>query len=167
MNAPASNAKSNPLFNQNRLKLGIFAFNGSGGAMTTVPEQFQLTWPNTLDVAVEADQAEVYIESGTSALTRFASKVYLVHRRDSLRASKIMADRAVSHEKIQMVWDSVPVEVLGVPEGAVSGLKVRNLKTNAESVLPVKGIFVAMIVMNCTFESSERPAMKTMARATS
>ena len=48
---------TNPLFNRNRLKLGIFAFNGSGGAMTTVPEQFQLTWPNTLDVAVEADKA--------------------------------------------------------------------------------------------------------------
>jgi thioredoxin reductase (NADPH) len=47
-------------------------------------------------------------------LTRFASKVYLVHRRDTLRASKIMADRAIAHEKIQMVWDSVPVEVLGV-----------------------------------------------------
>jgi thioredoxin reductase (NADPH) len=77
-------------------------------------------------------------------LTRFASKVYLVHRRDSLRASKIMADRATSHEKIQMVWDSVPVEVLGVPEGAVSGLKIKNVKTGAESVLPVKGIFVAI-----------------------
>jgi thioredoxin reductase (NADPH) len=77
-------------------------------------------------------------------LTRFASKVYLVHRRDSLRASKIMADRATSHEKIQMVWDTVPLEVLGVPEGAVSGLKVKNLKTGVESVLPVKGVFVAI-----------------------
>jgi thioredoxin reductase (NADPH) len=77
-------------------------------------------------------------------LTRFASKVYLVHRRNELRASKIMAERATSHEKIQMVWDSVPVEVLGVKEGAVSGLKIRHVKTNAESVLPVKGIFVAI-----------------------
>src|SRR5665811_2173170 len=75
-------------------------------------------------------------------LTRFASKVYLVHRRDALRASKIMADRTTSHPKIQMVWDSVPAEVQGVAEGAVSGLKVRNVKTGAESVLPVKGIFV-------------------------
>jgi thioredoxin reductase (NADPH) len=70
--------------------------------------------------------------------------VYLVHRRDTLRASKIMADRAVAHEKIQMVWDSVPVEVLGVPEGAVNGLKIKNVKTGVESVLPVKGIFVAI-----------------------
>ncbi len=77
-------------------------------------------------------------------LTRFASKVYLVHRRDSLRASKIMADRATSHPKIQPVWDSVPVAVEGVAEGAVSGLKIKNVKTGAESVLPVKGIFVAI-----------------------
>ena len=77
-------------------------------------------------------------------LTRFASKVYLVHRRDSLRASKIMADRATSHPKIQPVWDSVPVAVEGVAAGAVSGLKVKNVKTNAETVLPVKGIFVAI-----------------------
>ena len=78
-------------------------------------------------------------------LTRFASKVYrLVHRRDSLRASKIMADRAVAHPKIQPTWDSVPLEVVGVKEGAVSGLKIKHLKTGAESVLPVKGIFVAI-----------------------
>jgi thioredoxin reductase (NADPH) len=77
-------------------------------------------------------------------LTRFASKVYLVHRRDSLRASKIMADRAMSHEKIQCVWDSVPLAVEGVAQGAVSGLQIKNVKTGALSVLPVKGIFVAI-----------------------
>jgi thioredoxin reductase (NADPH) len=77
-------------------------------------------------------------------LTRFASKVYLVHRRDSLRASRIMAERATSHEKIQMVWDTAPTEAVGAAEGAVSGLRVRHLKTGAESVLPVKGIFVAI-----------------------
>jgi thioredoxin reductase (NADPH) len=77
-------------------------------------------------------------------LTRFASKVYLVHRRDSLRASKIMADRATSHPKIELVWDSVPQEVLGVAEGAVSGLRVKHVHTGADRVLPVKGIFVAI-----------------------
>jgi thioredoxin reductase (NADPH) len=77
-------------------------------------------------------------------LTRFASKVYLVHRRDTLRASKIMSDRVLANSKIQPVWDSVPVSVEGVAEGAVSGLKVKNVKTNAESVLPVKGVFVAI-----------------------
>ncbi len=94
--------------------------------------------------------AQVVIGGGDSAaeealfLTRFASKVYFVHRRDTLRASRIMADRATSHPKIQMVWDSAPVAVTGVPEGAVSGLKIRNVKTGAESVLAVKGVFVAI-----------------------
>jgi thioredoxin reductase (NADPH) len=77
-------------------------------------------------------------------LTRFASRVYLVHRRDALRASRIMAERATSHPKITPVWDSVPEEVMGVPDGAVSGLRIRNVKTGAESILPVKGVFVAI-----------------------
>jgi len=77
-------------------------------------------------------------------LTRFASKVYLIHRRDSLRASKIMADRATSHPKIQMVWDSVPVAIEGVAEGAVSGIRVRNVKTQAETLIPLKGVFIAI-----------------------
>jgi thioredoxin reductase (NADPH) len=77
-------------------------------------------------------------------LTRFCSKVYLVHRRDELRASKIMADRATSHETLEMVWDSVPVAVEGVEEDAVSGLRIKNVKTDAESVLPIKGLFVAI-----------------------
>jgi thioredoxin reductase (NADPH) len=55
-----------------------------------------------------------------------------------------MADRATSHPKIQPVWDSVPVSVEGVAQGAVSGLKIKNLKTGADSVLPVKGVFVAI-----------------------
>jgi thioredoxin reductase (NADPH) len=55
-----------------------------------------------------------------------------------------MAERATTHEKIQCVWDSVPTEVLGVAAGSVSGLKVKNVKTGAETVLPVKGIFVAI-----------------------
>jgi thioredoxin reductase (NADPH) len=77
-------------------------------------------------------------------LTRFANKVYLVHRRDALRASKIMADRATSHPKIECVWDSIPVAVEDVAQGSVSGLKVRNVKTGAESVLPIKGLFIAI-----------------------
>ena len=68
----------------------------------------------------------------------------LFRSRDSLRASKIMAGRATSHPKIQCVWDSVPVAVEGVAAGAVSGLKIKHAKTGAESVLPVKGVFVAI-----------------------
>lgn len=77
-------------------------------------------------------------------LTRFASKVYLVHRRDTLRASKIMAERTVAHPKIEMVWNSAPVEVLGVKEDAVSGLKIKDLPSGTERVLPIKGLFLAI-----------------------
>jgi thioredoxin reductase (NADPH) len=77
-------------------------------------------------------------------LTRFASKVHLVHRRDSLRASRIMAERATSHPKITMVWDTAPLEVVGVQKGSVEGLRVKHLKSGAESTLPVKGVFVAI-----------------------
>ena len=129
---------------------------GASPRMTGIPGEKALyggkgvTTCATCDGAFYRKMEVAVLGGGDSAaeealfLTRFASKVYLVHRRDSLRASKIMADRAVAHEKIQMVWDSVPVEVLGVPEGAVSGLKVKHVKTGAESVLPVKGIFIAI-----------------------
>ena len=129
---------------------------GASPRMTGIPGEKELyggkgvTTCATCDGAFYRKMEVAVIGGGDSAaeealfLTRFASKVYLVHRRDSLRASKIMADRAISHEKIQCVWDSVPVAVEGVAQGAVSGLKIKNVKTGAESVLPVKGIFVAI-----------------------
>ena len=55
-----------------------------------------------------------------------------------------MAERATSHPKIEMVWDSAPLEVTGVAEGGVNGLKVQNVKTGVEKVLSVKGVFVAI-----------------------
>jgi thioredoxin reductase (NADPH) len=129
---------------------------GASPRMTGIPGEKELyggkgvTTCATCDGAFYRKLEVAVIGGGDSAaeealfLTRFASKVYLVHRRDSLRASKIMADRATNHEKIELVWNSVPVEVLGVPAGAVSGLKVRHVQTHAETVLPVKGIFVAI-----------------------
>jgi len=138
------------------LTKSVIIATGASPRMTGIPGEKELyggkgvTTCATCDGAFYRKMEVAVIGGGDSAaeealfLTRFASKVYLVHRRDSLRASKIMADRATSHPKIQMVWDSAPIEVLGVPEGSVSGLKVKNLKTNAESVLPVKGIFVAI-----------------------
>lgn len=75
-------------------------------------------------------------------LTRFASSVTLVHRRDSLRASKIMQDRATAHEKIRFSWNTQVTEVLG--EQKVSGLAVRDTQSGAESVLDVTGVFVAI-----------------------
>ena len=129
---------------------------GASPRMTGIPGEKELyggkgvTTCATCDGAFYRKMEVAVIGGGDSAaeealfLTRFASKVYLVHRRDSLRASKIMADRATSHPKIEPVWDSVPLEVVGVPEGAVSGLKVKHVKTGAERVLPVKGVFVAI-----------------------
>ncbi len=75
-------------------------------------------------------------------LTNFASKVTVIHRRDQLRASKVMAERALKHPKIEFVWDSVVEEVLG--GDTVTGLKLKNLKTDAVSELPVEGMFVAI-----------------------
>ncbi|HEY7876549.1 MAG TPA: thioredoxin-disulfide reductase [Actinomycetota bacterium] len=75
-------------------------------------------------------------------LTKFASKVTVVHRRDSLRASKIMQQRAIDNPKIDFVWDSVISEISG--NGKVAGARIKNLKTGAESELPADGVFVAI-----------------------
>jgi thioredoxin reductase (NADPH) len=77
-------------------------------------------------------------------LTRFASTVYLVHRRDSLRASKIMAERTLANPKIKPLWDSVVTEVMDVDQDKVTAVRLKNLKTNAETVLDCAGVFVAI-----------------------
>jgi thioredoxin reductase (NADPH) len=74
-------------------------------------------------------------------LTRYASKVYLIHRRDELRASKIIQKRVFENPKIELVWDTVVERIEGKP-GAVSQLALRNARTGATSVLPVAGVFV-------------------------
>jgi len=96
------------------------------------------------------NQPLVVVGGGDSAceealfLTRFGSSVCLVHRRDTLRASKIMAQRALAHPKIKPLWDSVVTEVLGVAQDKVTGVRLKNLKTNAESTIDCAGIFVAI-----------------------
>ena len=75
-------------------------------------------------------------------LTKFASKVTVVHRRDKLRASKIMQDRAFANDKIEFIWDSEIVDVLG--DNNVEGVKIKNIKTNESSVCKVNGLFVAI-----------------------
>jgi thioredoxin reductase (NADPH) len=77
-------------------------------------------------------------------LTRFASKVTVVHRRDNLRASKIMQDKAFANPKIQFIWDSEVAEVKDVDRGEVTGIVVRNLKTGQLRELPLDGVFVAI-----------------------
>ena len=71
-------------------------------------------------------------------LTKFATKVWLVHRRNEFRASKIMAQRVLDNPKIEVVWDSTITEILGEPETGVRGIRVKNLKTGAEREIPVR-----------------------------
>ena len=77
-------------------------------------------------------------------LTRFASHVTVIHRRDTLRGSKIMQDKAFANPKIAFEWDAEVIDVQDPAEGAVSGLALRNLKTGATKVLNVEGVFVAI-----------------------
>ncbi|MBI2170767.1 MAG: thioredoxin-disulfide reductase [Chloroflexi bacterium] len=77
-------------------------------------------------------------------LTRYATKVHVVHRRNELRASKIMQQRAFDNPKIQFIWDTVIEEVLGVEEGIVKGVKLRNLKTGQVKEMPIDGVFMAI-----------------------
>ena len=77
-------------------------------------------------------------------LTRFASKVTLVHRRDAFRASKIMQDKALANPKIEVEWNSEVVDVLDAAKGAVSGIVLKNTKTGVQKTVPVDGVFVAI-----------------------
>lgn len=77
-------------------------------------------------------------------LTKFASKVYVIHRRDELRASKVMAKRLLANPKVEMVWDSVVTDVLDVEQGRVTGVQLRNVKTDEERLLPVGGLFLGI-----------------------
>ena len=75
-------------------------------------------------------------------LTKFAAKVTIIHRRDEFRASKIMAQRALAHPKIEVIWDTAVHEVLG--DDLVTGLRLRNVKTDEETELAVDGVFLAI-----------------------
>src|SRR5688572_7653981 len=77
-------------------------------------------------------------------LTRFASIVYLIHRRDSLRASKVMAARTLTHPKIQPIWNTVVTDILDVKQDKVTGVRLKNLQKGDESVLDCAGVFVAI-----------------------
>src|SRR5688572_13404069 len=77
-------------------------------------------------------------------LTRYAAKVYVVHRRDKLRASKIMQDKAFRNEKIEFIWNSAVQEILGTPQDGVTGVRLRNLETGDEHIFECSGVFVAI-----------------------
>lgn len=96
------------------------------------------------------NQPLVVVGGGDSAceealyLTRFGSVVHLVHRRDELRASRIMAARALSHPKIKPIWDTVVTEILDPAEEKVTAVRLKNVKTGEESTLECAGVFVAI-----------------------
>jgi len=83
------------------------------------------------------------IEEGTF-LTRYASKVFLVHRRDRLRASQILQDRARKNDKIDFIWDTVVEEIIGDADKGVTTTRLRNVKTGAEEERQIEGVFLAI-----------------------
>jgi thioredoxin reductase (NADPH) len=126
---------------------------GSGYRELGVPGEKRLSghgvsWCATCDGFFFRDQDIAVVGGGDSAieeatfLTRFARSVTVIHRRDTLRASKIMQDRAMANQKIRFAWDSAVTEVLG--EDRVSGAAIRNVKTGQTSTLPITGLFVAI-----------------------
>ena len=107
-----------------------------------------VSWCATCDGFFFREKNIAVVGGGDSALeeaiflTRFADSVTVIHRRDMLRASKIMQDRAFANPKIKFQWDSEPVSFEG--EGKVHGLRVRNVRSGEETVLPVGGVFIAI-----------------------
>ncbi|MGI9007385.1 MAG: thioredoxin-disulfide reductase [Streptosporangiaceae bacterium] len=107
-----------------------------------------VSWCATCDGFFFREQDIAVVGGGDSAmeeatfLTRFARSVTVVHRRDALRASKIMQDRALSNPKIQFAWNSEVVEMVG--EDRITGLKLRDAISRDERILPVTGIFIAI-----------------------
>jgi thioredoxin reductase (NADPH) len=128
---------------------------GASAKMLGLPSERQLLGHGvstcaTCDGFFFKGQDLIVVGGGDSAmeeanfLTKFANKVTVVHRRDTLRASKIMQDRARKNEKIAWALDSTVDEVLDVAKGKVTGVRLRNLKTGARSELAVGGMFVAI-----------------------
>lgn len=104
----------------------------------------------TCDGAFYRDMEVVVVGGGDSAaeealfLTRFCSKVTLIHRRDSLRASQIMAQRVLEHPKIEMAWNSAPTEFLADEQGFTRAVRLKDTVSGAEREVPCKGAFIAI-----------------------
>jgi thioredoxin reductase (NADPH) len=135
------------------LAKAVIIASGSRYKELDVPGEKQLSghgvsWCATCDGFFFREQDIAVIGGGDSALeeamflTRFGKSVTIVHRRDALRASKIMQDRAMANPKIKFLWNNEVVEMIG--EGKLTGLRVKNVRTGEEQVLPVGGAFVAI-----------------------
>lgn len=104
----------------------------------------------TCDGAFYRDMEVVVIGGGDSAceealfLTRFCAKVTIIHRRDTLRASQIMADRATSHERIEMAWNSIPEAILADEKGFTRSIRVKDKASGDSREIPCKGVFIAI-----------------------
>ena len=109
-----------------------------------------LSYCATCDGAFHRGQPIAVVGGGDTAmeealfLTRFATRVHLIHRRDAFRASKIMAERVLAHPKIEVHWNTVVSALVDPAQGKLTGLKLRDVKTNAESLLEVGALFVAI-----------------------
>jgi thioredoxin reductase (NADPH) len=136
------------------LAKAVIIASGSKYKELDVPGEKQLSgrgvsWCATCDGFFFRGQDIVVIGGGDSALeeatflTRFADSVTLVHRRDTLRASKIMQDRALANPKIKFLWDSQVVSMEG-DNGKLTGVRVKNVHTGDEKVVPVSGAFIAI-----------------------
>ncbi len=107
---------------------------------------FGVSYCATCDAAFFKDQTVAVVGGGDAAMdealfvARYASKVYVVHRRDTLRASAILQERAFAEPKLEFVWNTVVEEILG--DGAVTGLRLRDTKSGAASELAVAGVFI-------------------------
>jgi thioredoxin reductase (NADPH) len=128
---------------------------GASAKMLGLPSERQLVGHGvstcaTCDGFFFQDQEVMVVGGGDSALeealflTKFAKRVTLIHRRDKLRASKIMQEKAFANPKIAFLWDSAPEEILDVMQQKVTAVRVRNLKTGAVTERAVDGIFVAI-----------------------
>ena len=109
----------------------------------------------TCDGAFHRDQHIAVVGGGDTAmeealfLTRYASKVSVIHRRDAFRASKIMADRVIAHDKIDILWNSVVSELIGA-DGKLTALKLRDTQTGDETTIGVGALFVAIGLVPAT-----------------
>jgi thioredoxin reductase (NADPH) len=133
----------------------VIVASGASAKQIGIPSEvalqgFGVSYCATCDGFFFKEKEIVVVGGGDSAmeeatfLTKFAKKVTVVHRRSELRASKIMQDRALSNPKIEFLFDTTVDEVLGSKENGVTGLKLRNLKTNAVTDFATQGLFVAI-----------------------
>ncbi|QJA05473.1 thioredoxin-disulfide reductase [Thermosulfurimonas marina] len=136
---------------RNLATLTVIVATGARPRKLGVPGEAELTGKGvsycaTCDGPFFRDQVIAVVGGGNTAvqeslfLTRFARKIYLIHRRDKLRATKILQERAFAHPKIEILWDTVVTRILG-KEG-VEGVRLKNVKTGEERELPVGGVFI-------------------------